>query len=461
MEPEWRSRAEGFWHKRICRPSLSLDSLRLECPDAYGPGIFRVGPSEEERCTPHHTVPVFPQCPQEIGLLTLPVFQGAAVSSERFSLFLPPRNVAELRDSLPLQGDLEQLDRPSPVCPPLQGTEPAALSTPEVSLESLVPLVGHLTVWKPLPSVSHWDLSEQTLVLLVFLGDDAGLRTVVFHWRLLRQSWCHGPGLMRAGPSGEERGTPHYTVPLSPQCPQEIGLLTLSVFQGAEVSSELFSQFLPPGNVSALRGSSQPLGVSKAARAAVPWWSSTSRHRASSSKYTRGQSRETGSLSRLFGSVETKAKYVSMRHAHCSTRLSRRSAATFQQGHSHAGGSRAGSGKIEQEVSNLLRKEAIEVVHPLDKESRFYSHTSLFLGRMGVVSYFRSKSTELLSHAKPWFLSQVPVLGAPCRRITLATDASLTSWGAVISGHPAHGLWSGRLSRGTSQPGDTGCVLST
>ncbi len=44
---------------------------------------------------------------------------------------------------------------------------------------------------------------------------------------------------------------------------------------------------------------------------------------------------------------------------------------------------------------------------------------------------------------KPWFLSQGPVLGAPCRRVTLATDASLTGWGAVISGHPARGLWSG------------------
>ncbi|KAI2646282.1 enzymatic polyprotein [Labeo rohita] len=45
---------------------------------------------------------------------------------------------------------------------------------------------------------------------------------------------------------------------------------------------------------------------------------------------------------------------------------------------------------------------------------------------------------------KPWFLSQGPVLGAPCRRVMLATDASLTGWGAVMSGHPARGLWSGR-----------------
>ncbi len=132
---------------------------------ANGPGLLRAGPSEEERCIPHHTVPVSPQCPQEISLLTLPVFQGAAVSSERFSQSLPPGNVAELGGSPPLRGSLEQLDWLSPAGPPLQGTELATLSTPEASLERLVPLVGHLALWEPLPSVSHWVLLEQTLVL--------------------------------------------------------------------------------------------------------------------------------------------------------------------------------------------------------------------------------------------------------------------------------------------------------
>ncbi len=108
---------------------------------------MRAGPSGEERFTPHYTVPVSPQCPQEISLLTLPVFQGAAVSSERFSQSLPPRNVAELGGSPPLRGSLEQLDRPSPAGPPLQGTELAALSTPETSLERLVPLVDYSAAW--------------------------------------------------------------------------------------------------------------------------------------------------------------------------------------------------------------------------------------------------------------------------------------------------------------------------
>ncbi len=93
------------------------------------------------------------------------------------------------------------------------------------------------------------------LWFLVFLRDDVGLRTVISNRRLLRQSWCQSPGLVRAGPSGEERCTPHYTVPVSPQCPQEISLLTLPVFQGAAVSSERFSQSLPPRNVAELGGS--------------------------------------------------------------------------------------------------------------------------------------------------------------------------------------------------------------
>ncbi len=93
------------------------------------PRTYGGRPPGEERFTPHYTVPVSPQCPQEISLLTLPVFQGAAVSSERFSQSLPPRNVAELGGSPPLRGSLEQLDRPSPAGPPFQGTELAALST--------------------------------------------------------------------------------------------------------------------------------------------------------------------------------------------------------------------------------------------------------------------------------------------------------------------------------------------
>ncbi|XP_067245130.1 uncharacterized protein, partial [Chanodichthys erythropterus] len=41
----------------------------------------------------------------------------------------------------------------------------------------------------------------------------------------------------------------------------------------------------------------------------------------------------------------------------------------------------------------------------------------------------------------PRFLSQGPVLGATTRRVMLTTDASLTGWGAIMSGRSAQGLW--------------------
>ncbi len=55
-----------------------------------------------------------------------------------------------------------------------------------------------------------------------------------------------------------------------------------------------------------------PLGVSRAARSAVPCRSSVPGHRASRSKCTRGQSQETGSLSKSPGGVGALAKRVFM-----------------------------------------------------------------------------------------------------------------------------------------------------
>ncbi len=127
----------------------------------------------------------------------------------------------------------------------------------------------------------------------------------------LQRPEAYGPGLLRAGPSGEERCTLHHTVPISFQCHQEIGLPTLPVFQGAAFSSEHFTQSLPPRNV-AEPGGSPPLWGSLAAKLAVLCQSSASGHRASHSKYTRGQSRETGSLSRSPGGVGAPAKLVSL-----------------------------------------------------------------------------------------------------------------------------------------------------
>ncbi len=104
-------------------------------------------------------VPVSPQCPQEIISLTLPppVLQGTAVSSEHIFQH-PPGNVAVLGGSLPFRRSPEQIDRLSPADPLLQGTDLAALSTPEVSFERLIALVDYLAVSKFLPNVLQWVL---------------------------------------------------------------------------------------------------------------------------------------------------------------------------------------------------------------------------------------------------------------------------------------------------------------
>ncbi len=104
-----------------------------------------------------------------------------------------------------------------------------------------------------------------------------------------------------------------------------------------------------------------PSGVSRAARSAVPCRSSAPGHRASRSKYTRDQSRETGSLSRLFGSMETAAKYVSMGHAHCRTRLCGALPQPFYRVTPMLVGPEQAL-VMEQEVSTLLREETIEVL---------------------------------------------------------------------------------------------------
>ncbi len=75
-----------------------------------------------------------------------------------------------------------------------------------------------------------------------------------------------------------------------------------AVFQGAAVFSERFSQSLPPRNVAEL-GGSPPL------RGSLEQLDRPG-HRASRSKYTRGQSQETGFLSKSSGGVGALAKRV-------------------------------------------------------------------------------------------------------------------------------------------------------
>ncbi|KAI2653857.1 Transposon Ty3-G Gag-Pol polyprotein [Labeo rohita] len=125
-------------------------------PDSSGPP--RAAPSGGKRVAPQYSVSGSPLCPREIGLPTLPVIQGAAVSSEHPPQFFPPGNVAGLGSSPPPRGSLGPLVQVLPAGQPFQDTVPAAHITPEASLERLVPLVDHLAAWKLLPNVSAWVL---------------------------------------------------------------------------------------------------------------------------------------------------------------------------------------------------------------------------------------------------------------------------------------------------------------
>ncbi|KAI2664009.1 Transposon Ty3-G Gag-Pol polyprotein [Labeo rohita] len=125
-------------------------------PDGSGPP--GAAPSGGKRVAPQYSVSGSPPCPREIALPTLPVFQGAAVSSEHPPQFFPPGNVAGLGSSPPPRGSLGPLVQVLPAGQPFQDTVPAAPLTPEASLERLVPLVDHLAAWKLLPNVSAWVL---------------------------------------------------------------------------------------------------------------------------------------------------------------------------------------------------------------------------------------------------------------------------------------------------------------
>ncbi len=143
-----------------------------------------------------------------------------------------------------------------------------------------------------------------------------------------------------------------------------------------------------------------PSGVSAAASLAFSCRCAVTGYQTSRSNYTRGQSRETGSLSRLFGSVETTAKCVSMGPAYCRERLQnpvRFSSASIQRGEFHFGGPRAGSGngtggkyslKEGGHRDGFSSRERVRVLQPV-------LHSSKEGWR--VASHFRSAAVEPLS----------------------------------------------------------------
>ncbi len=144
-----------------------------------------------------------------------------------------------------------------------------------------------------------------------------------------------------------------------------------------------------------------PEGVYKTDSSDPAWRCAVTGVRATVSN-TRGQPREAGSLSRLFGSVDTTAKCVSMGPADCRKGVSnsvRFSTTAFQRRDSHTGGPRAGSGYGTRSESPIKEgghrggpssREGIRVLQPV-------FHSSQEGWR--VASDHRSASTEPLSQS--------------------------------------------------------------
>ncbi len=162
---------------------------------------------------------------------------------------------------------------------------------------------------------------------------------------------------------------------VSPQRPLEIVLPTLPEFQGAVVYRKCLSQFLPPGNVAELRASPRLQGSPEQLRRLFP-----------ASPPCQGidlaaPNTPEASLERLAPLVDCLAACKLLPN------VSRWVLQTVEKGYRIQFGappppfqglflmcvSPEQALVLEQEVSSLLRKETIEVVPPLDRESGFYS----------------------------------------------------------------------------------------
>ncbi len=144
-----------------------------------------------------------------------------------------------------------------------------------------------------------------------------------------------------------------------------------------------------------------PEGVYKTDSSGPAWRCAVTGARATVSN-TRGQPREAGSLSRLFGSVDTTAKCVSMGPADCRKGVSnsvRFSTTALQRRDSHTGGPRAGSGYGTRSESPI--KEGGHRGGPSSREGirilQLVFHSSQEGWR--VASDHRSASTEPLSQS--------------------------------------------------------------
>ncbi|KAL0148327.1 hypothetical protein M9458_056389 [Cirrhinus mrigala] len=460
---------------------------------------------------------------REAVLPTLPVLQGAAVSSERPPQSFPPSNVAELGSSPPPRGSLGPLVQVLPAGDPLQDTVLGAHTTPEASLERLVPLVDHLAAWKLLPNVSAWVLHTVERgyriqfgappppfngVSPTLVGPEQGLVMEQEVATLLRKE-----AIEVVPPHDRESGfySRYFIVPkkdggLRPIL--DLRLLNHSVmrlkfkmltikqvvsqirsedwFVTIDLKDAYFHVSILPQHRKflrfAFRGEAYqyrvlPFGLALSPRTFtkcvdaslaplrlqgirilnyIDDWLILAqsemvavRHRdvvlahmkelglrLNAKKSVLSPLQRTTYLGVVWDSITMRARLSPARIESILTAVKR-----VKEGRSLT---------VKQFQRLLGLMAAASNVTPFGllymRPLQWWLKTRGFSPRgnpLRMIKVTRRCLRALDMWRRPWFLSQGPVLGAPCRRVTLATDASLTGWGAVMDGYPARGLWSG------------------
>ena len=475
---------------------------RPRSPDAREPGRQRAASAGVERCTPHYTVPVSPQRPLGAGLPTLPVFQGAAVPSELHSQYLPPVRVAGLRRSPPLRGPLTpevSLERLIPlvdylpawkllpnvsqwvlhtvekgyriqfgsappmfngVTPTIVGPEQGLVMEQEVKalLEKeaievvppqdresgfysryfivpkkdggLRPIIDLRVLNRSVMRLKFKMLTIKHVVAQIRSEDwfvTIDLKDAYFHISILPQ---HRKFLRFAfgGEAYQYRVLPFGLVisprtftkcvdaALVPLRMQGIRILNyiddwLILAQSEQAAARHRDVVLAHMGELGLRLNAKKSVLSPVQRTTylgVVWDSTAMQARLSPAR-----------IESILISVE---------------RVKEGQSLTVKQFQRLLG--------LMAAASNVI-PFGLLYMRPL----QWWLKTKGFSPRgnpLRTIKVTRRCLRALDMWKKPWFLNQGPVLGAPGRRVTLATDASLTGWGAVMSGHPARGLWSGR-----------------
>ncbi|KAL0163648.1 hypothetical protein M9458_039401, partial [Cirrhinus mrigala] len=443
----------------LARPSWDQDQRHsragvvLHGPDAIlGPP--RAAPTGEERGAPHYTV-----------LPPLPELQGAAASSELASRISLPEDVAEPGSSSPPRG------------PPLQVSKLAVQSTPEASLERLVPLVDYLAAWKLLSNVPAWVLRTvekgysiqfgapplpfdgffPTLVgpeqaLVMEQEEETLLRKEAFEVVPLHDRKSRFYSRYFIVPKKDGRLRPIIDLRRLNRSVMRLKFKMLTVKQ---VVSQIrkFLRF-------AFRGEAYHLALSprtftKCVDAALfplrlqgirilnyidDWLilaeseNLAPRHRDKNVGVKTKHQEKTTYLGMVWDSTMMQARLSPARIESILAAVAR-----VKEG-------RSLTVKHFQQLLGLIAA-ASNVIHfgllymrPL----QWWLKTKGFSPRgnpLRMIKVTRRCLRALDMWRKPWFLNQGPVLGVPCRHITLATDASLTGWEAVMSGRPALGLW--------------------